>query len=231
MTRFDDAFAPLAVARSSTSRSITAPALPSGPTGRSWLRWAILRSSCTPGRASSRCRPMRWWPSASTCPTNSWRWHVPATTAPRCTSQLRRGDPVDLRLSEADLQNTPAQPLCDPCSADPPSSLRQNCSGKHAAMLATCVVRGWPTSSYLDRTHPLQVAITAHLRDLGCAVHHLGVDGCGAPTHALALDDLARVFGALASGDAAVARAMRPTRRWSEVRSAMSRCGWARCPA
>lgn len=112
-------------------------------------------------------------------------------------------------LSEADLQNTPSRPLCDPCSAEPPSSLRQNCSGKHAAMLATCVVRGWPTTSYLDADHPLQVAITAHLHDLGCAVHHLGVDGCGAPTHALALDDLARVFGTLASGDAAVARAMR----------------------
>jgi L-asparaginase II len=112
-------------------------------------------------------------------------------------------------LGEADLQNTPSRPLCDPCSSEPPSSLRQNCSGKHAAMLATCVVRGWPTTSYLDADHPLQVAITAHLHDLGCTVHHLGVDGCGAPTHALALDDLAQVFGSLASGDAAVARAMR----------------------
>jgi L-asparaginase II len=112
-------------------------------------------------------------------------------------------------LSEADLQNTPAQPLCDPCSAGPPSSLRQNCSGKHAAMLATCVVRGWPTTSYLDPEHPLQVAITSHLADLGCTVGHVGVDGCGAPTHALALDDLARVYGTLASSGAAVARAMR----------------------
>lgn len=112
-------------------------------------------------------------------------------------------------LGEADLQNTPARPLHAPCSVDAPSSLRQNCSGKHAAMLATCVVRGWPTVSYLDRDHPLQVAITAHLEDLGCTVHHVGVDGCGAPTHTLALDDLARVFGTLASGDAAVARAMR----------------------
>ncbi len=112
-------------------------------------------------------------------------------------------------LGEADLQNTPAQPLCAPCSVEPPSSLRQNCSGKHAAMLATCVVRGWPTASYLDPRHPLQVAITAHLEDLGCTVGHVGVDGCGAPTHALALDDLARVFGTLASSDGAVARAMR----------------------
>ena len=112
-------------------------------------------------------------------------------------------------LGEADLQNTPSQPLSAPCSVEPPSSLRQNCSGKHAAMLATCVVRGWPTASYLDPEHPLQVAITAHLADLGCTVGHVGVDGCGAPTHALALDDLARAFGLLASRDNGVARAMR----------------------
>ena len=36
-----------------------------------------------------------------------------------------------------------------------------NCSGKHAAMLATCVVNGWPTDSYLDLDHPLQHAIAA----------------------------------------------------------------------
>ena len=112
-------------------------------------------------------------------------------------------------LTEADLRNTSARSLSDPCSLEPPSSLRQNCSGKHAAMLATCVVQGWPTASYLDPAHPLQAAIVAHLGDLGCPVHHVGVDGCGAPTHALALDDLARVFAVLVSGDVAVARAMR----------------------
>jgi L-asparaginase II len=118
-------------------------------------------------------------------------------------------------LRESDLQNTPARPLDAAArrearaSGVAPSPLQQNCSGKHAAMLATCVVRGWPTTSYLDPEHPLQVAITSHLADLGCTVGHVGVDGCGAPTHALALDDLARVYGTLASSGAAVARAMR----------------------
>ena len=36
-----------------------------------------------------------------------------------------------------------------------------NCSGKHAAMLATCVANGWPTETYLDADHPLQRAIAA----------------------------------------------------------------------
>jgi L-asparaginase II len=112
-------------------------------------------------------------------------------------------------LDEGDLQNTPAHALSDPRGAEPASSLRQNCSGKHAAMLATCVVRGWSIDHYLEPDHPLQVAITAHLGDLGCTVRHVGVDGCGAPTHAIGLDELARVYGQLASNGSVVARAMR----------------------
>jgi L-asparaginase II len=110
-------------------------------------------------------------------------------------------------LDESQLRNTPAPALGDPRSE--PSSLRQNCSGKHAAMLATCVVNGWPTETYLDVDHPLQAAIASAFGDLGCVVHHIGVDGCGAPTHALALDELAGAFAWLASVDAPVARSMR----------------------
>jgi L-asparaginase II len=112
-------------------------------------------------------------------------------------------------LDETMLQNTPAHALCDHRHQNPPSSLQQNCSGKHAAMLATCVVNGWPTESYLDLEHPLQVAIVSTFGDLGCVVHHVGVDGCGAPTHAVALDELAGAFARLSSTDALVARAMR----------------------
>ncbi|MGV2984336.1 asparaginase [Microbacterium sp. AGC85] len=34
------------------------------------------------------------------------------------------------------------------------TQIAQNCSGKHAAMLATCVINGWSTSDYLDFSHP-----------------------------------------------------------------------------
>lgn len=112
-----------------------------------------------------------------------------------------------VQLDESALQNTPSPSLCDPHGAV--SSVRQNCSGKHAAMLATCVVNGWSTATYLDEAHPLQQAITTHLASLGCPVHHVGVDGCGAPTHAIALDDLARAYGRLAATGTAAARAMR----------------------
>ena len=77
-----------------------------------------------------------------------------------------------------------------------------NCSGKHAAMLATCVVNGWPTDGYLDVNHPVQQAITATIERLaGERVPHIAVDGCGAPQHALTLRGLARSFTALATGD------------------------------
>jgi L-asparaginase II len=94
-------------------------------------------------------------------------------------------------------------------------ALRHNCSGKHASMLSTCVHAGWPVESYLDPEHPLQKAIRAHIEDLAAEkISASGVDGCGAPVHAVSLTGLARAYSAItraASGTAerAVADAMR----------------------
>jgi L-asparaginase II len=78
-----------------------------------------------------------------------------------------------------------------------------NCSGKHAAMLATCQVNGWSIDDYLEPDHPLQLAITARISELAGGVVHIGVDGCGAPAHVMSLVGLARAFRTLAveSGD------------------------------
>lgn len=117
-------------------------------------------------------------------------------------------------LAETDLANTAARPHGAAARASArsaglePSPLQQNCSGKHAAMLATCLVNGWSIVDYLDLDHPLQVAITGGIESLGAVVHHVGVDGCGAPTHALALRDVAAVFAALATPGSVIARAM-----------------------
>ena len=82
------------------------------------------------------------------------------------------------------------------------SPLTMNCSGKHAAMLATCVANGWPTDAYLDAKHPVQQAITGTIERLaGEAVQAVAVDGCGAPQHALTLTGLARAFTRLATDD------------------------------
>jgi L-asparaginase II len=63
-----------------------------------------------------------------------------------------------------------------------PTQLAQNCSGKHAGMLATCVINGWDLASYLDPAHPLQVAIFNEMQTLGgIPIDLVTADGCGAP--------------------------------------------------
>ena len=117
-------------------------------------------------------------------------------------------------LDESALRNTPSFPLEEAARIDAerrgegPTSLHQNCSGKHAGMLATCCVNGWPIDDYLELEHPLQVAITASIEQHGAPVDHVGVDGCGAPTHAIGLVDLARSFASIARSQSAVAPSM-----------------------
>jgi L-asparaginase II len=73
--------------------------------------------------------------------------------------------------------------------------VHMNCSGKHAAMLAACAAAGWPTGSYTDPGHPLQLEIRRTVERLsGEAVAAVGVDGCGAPLFALSLTGLARAY-------------------------------------
>ena len=89
-------------------------------------------------------------------------------------------------LSVEDLLNTPDVPLGRAEKAawggNAPSRLAQGCSGKHAGMLATCVVNGWDTKTYLDPEHPLQIAIRQEIQTLiGGAVLSTTIDGCGAP--------------------------------------------------
>ncbi len=75
-----------------------------------------------------------------------------------------------------------------------PDRMRMNCSGKHAAMLHTCVVNGWPIESYLDPEHPLQTELLLHVERLTrVPVKTVGVDGCGAPLFSTTLIGLARM--------------------------------------
>lgn len=113
-------------------------------------------------------------------------------------------------LAESDLANTPDLPL-DEESAERVlrtggrrTSLQQNCSGKHAGMLATCVANGWAhDASYLDPEHPLQQRVTETITELaGEPMAHIGVDGCGAPAHVYSLIGLARAYRSIAVGDA-----------------------------
>jgi L-asparaginase II len=108
-------------------------------------------------------------------------------------------------LDDGALGNTPDLPL-EQAAADAVlaagghrAPITMNCSGKHAAMLATCVRNGWSLVDYLAFDHPLQLAITERVEALSGGVTHIGVDGCGAPAHAMAMSGLARSFAALAA--------------------------------
>src|SRR5688500_20369452 len=68
----------------------------------------------------------------------------------------------DLGLEEGDLACGPHDPL-SPRGArvvrelgDRPSRLHNNCSGKHAAMLARAHTAGWPTHGYEREEHQVQ---------------------------------------------------------------------------
>jgi L-asparaginase II len=110
-------------------------------------------------------------------------------------------------LFESDLQNTPDLPYDEAtrqaalAAGAHATSLAQNCSGKHAGMLATCVAQGWPTGTYRDPDHPVQQAISAVVERLCGPIDALAVDGCGAPVHHVSLSGLARAFGRIAAAE------------------------------
>jgi L-asparaginase II len=105
------------------------------------------------------------------------------------------------------------------------SPIYMNCSGKHAGMLAACVANGWPLESYLDPAHPIQLkTIEVIERFTGEKVAWSGVDGCGAPVHAVSLTGLARGIRAL--NTAKVDSPFGLYRAAAAVTSAMRRFGW-----
>lgn len=100
-------------------------------------------------------------------------------------------------LGVADLETTPALPLGEQPRHEwirqgrGPESVGHDCSGKHAGMLATCVVNGWPTKGYLNPDHPVQQALAQQLHALCAPGEVTSVDGCGAPLMSCTLQDLA----------------------------------------
>ncbi|MFM8350722.1 MAG: asparaginase, partial [Actinomycetales bacterium] len=104
-----------------------------------------------------------------------------------------------------DALRTPADYPLDPVERDDwvradrgPVSVAMNCSGKHAGMLATCVVRNWPLADYRSPDHPLQRAVAAQVSALaGEPIRAVGVDGCGAPVLGLTMAGLARSLSAV----------------------------------
>jgi len=104
-------------------------------------------------------------------------------------------------LSAADLRCGGHWPYHEPTAArvrrthERPLSLWNNCSGKHAGMLAAAVALGAPTDTYLDPAHPVQQRIHEHVAAFAGLARDdvaVAVDGCGAPTFAVPLVAMAQ---------------------------------------
>jgi L-asparaginase II len=127
-----------------------------------------------------------------------------------------------LGLEEGDLACGPHEPLAARGarllrdSGMRATRLHNNCSGKHAAMLARAVAEGWPCEGYERADHPVQRGCTEEVaRWCGLDVSGIGqsVDGCGVVVYALPLAAMARAYGRLARAEddvpARVVHAMR----------------------
>jgi L-asparaginase II len=83
-----------------------------------------------------------------------------------------------------------------------PVRLHNNCSGKHAGMLALARARGWDPEGYHLPEHPVQARIleeVARWTRMPAEAIGVGTDGCGVVCFALPLRRMALAFAALAA--------------------------------
>jgi L-asparaginase II len=112
----------------------------------------------------------------------------------------------DIGLEEGDLACGPHDPLSSRGvkllreSGARLTRLHNNCSGKHAAMLARAQTAGWHTYGYERRDHPVQrCCLQAVAKWAGLDESTIGqaVDGCGVVAFALPLEAMARAWSRL----------------------------------
>lgn len=130
---------------------------------------------------------------------------------------------ASLELAEADLACGPQVPLSARgaaalrARAAPATRLHNNCSGKHAAMLARARLGGWDTAGYHRATHPVQtevLEVVSRWTDIAPEQVERGVDGCGVVVFGLPLRHMALAYARLA---AASARGEVPARRITDA--------------
>ncbi|MDQ2664264.1 MAG: asparaginase [Candidatus Eremiobacteraeota bacterium] len=99
------------------------------------------------------------------------------------------------------------------CYAEP-AALYDNCSGKHAGILALCKAIGADPATYMEIENPAQQRILefcAMMSDQRLEHMPVAVDGCGVPVYAVPLRSAARSyirFGTLTGTDAPTVRAL-----------------------
>ena len=107
-------------------------------------------------------------------------------------------------------------------AGEEPSALHNNCSGKHTGFLTLARHRGWPTAGYIGPAHPVQqtvLGILETMTGLDLTQAPRGTDGCGIPTIAIPLANMALAMARLADPED------QPERRraaCAQVRAAMT---------
>jgi L-asparaginase II len=84
-----------------------------------------------------------------------------------------------------------------------PTALHNNCSGKHSGMLSVAQALGVDPAGYVERKHPVQVAVRAAIETVvgtPLSVDLCGRDGCSIPTWAAPLKGFAQGFAKMATG-------------------------------
>lgn len=113
------------------------------------------------------------------------------------------------KLSESDLGCGAHTPLGAKAAKElwrsgaEPTQLHNNCSGKHAGMLATSRHLGLPIEGYWHADHPIQqrvLAILSEVSGLDLGPDVMGFDGCSLPNWAMPLESMAAMFAKLVTG-------------------------------
>ena len=128
------------------------------------------------------------------------------------------GEPIHTELAASMLRKIGLGPEALKCGAhepygaeaalelrergEQPNVLHNNCSGKHAGMLAVAVHLGAPTENYDSPENPVQKAIAdtvSQFSDVAVIDMAVGVDGCGAPIFGITVKAMALAYARLIS--------------------------------
>jgi L-asparaginase II len=140
-----------------------------------------------------------------------------------CSSHA--GEPEHVRVARSILAKAGIAEACYECGAhmptareacydlvrkgEKPQAVHNNCSGKHAGMLALAKHLNVPLEGYVLPTHPVQQAVADCLSrycDIDVSLAPVGTDGCSVPTWAVPMDKIALGFARLTETSNAAAQ-------------------------
>jgi L-asparaginase II len=81
-----------------------------------------------------------------------------------------------------------------------PTAIQNNCSGKHAAMLALAKHIGAPTETYDELSNPVQQMVLKTVSDFSGVASEdiaIGIDGCGVPVFGISVRAMALMYARL----------------------------------